>query len=118
MTLVVLKEMKDKKSEEIPQQVLEDDRHYIQKLTANKSNKEEDRYRKDISTNTEKQPPNLDRSRQFPKFSGEDPKRKSEALYDEWKYEVSCTRRDGIYSNEIIEQAITRSVTGKHVCHH
>ena len=92
--------MKDKKLEEIPRQVLEDDRHYIQELAANKSNKEEEEYRKDIATNTEKQtePQNWDRSLQFPKFSPfsrEDPKPKSEASYDEWKYEVSCTRRDG-----------------------
>ena len=117
-TRTVLTETKDEKLEEIPQQVLEDDRHYIQKLTANKSIKEEEEYRKDIATNTEKppEPQNLDRSLQFPKFSpfsGEDPKPKSEASYDEWKYEVSCTRRDGIYSDEIVAQAIRRSVRGQ-----
>ena len=108
-TRTVLTEVEDEKLEEIPQQVLEDARRYIQNLTANKSNDEEEEYRKDSATKTEKQPEpqNLDRSLQFPKFSpfsGEDREPKSEASYDKWNYEVSCTRRDGIYSNEISDE--------------
>lgn len=52
----------------------------------------------------------------FPKFtvfSGEDPKSKTEASYEEWKYEVTCVQKDDMYTKEAIGQAIRRSLRGQ-----
>lgn len=38
-------------------------------------------------------------------FSGDDPKPKTEASYEEWQYEVECIRKGEKYSNETIVQA-------------
>ena len=35
---------------------------------------------------------------EFSPFSGEDPKPKSEASFEEWRYEVNCARESGDYS--------------------
>ena len=75
---------------------------------------------KNFPTNTEnrniQKNENQDRSLLFPKFSPfswEDSKPKSEASYEEWKYEENCTRKGGIYSDEIIAQAIRKSARGQ-----
>ena len=55
----------------------------------------------------------VDRSMLFPKltaFSGDGPKPKNEATYEEWKYEVNCTLKAGIYTEEILAQAIRKSL--------
>ena len=55
----------------------------------------------------------LDTQDLFPKFSpfsGEDPKPKAEATYEEWRYEVNCTRESGDYSESMIAQAIRKSL--------
>ena len=52
----------------------------------------------------------------FPKFtvfSGEDPKSKTEASYEEWKYEVTCVQKDDMYTKEAIGQAIRKSLRGQ-----
>ena len=57
-----------------------------------------------------------DKTFYFPKFSifsGEDPKPKTEATFEEWKYEVSCLRKDKIYSDTVIGQAIRKSLKGQ-----
>ena len=54
-------------------------------------------------------------SNSFPKitsFSGEEPKPKSEATYEEWIYEVECIQKDSIYSEQIIAQAVRKSLKG------
>ena len=59
---------------------------------------------------------NLDRNYPFPKFtpfSGEDPKPKGEASYEEWRYEVDCLLRDKAYSKYVIGQAIRKSLRGQ-----
>ena len=51
----------------------------------------------------------------FPKFtpfSGDDSKPKGEATYEEWRYEVKCTRRDKVYPENVIGQAIRKSLRG------
>ena len=56
-----------------------------------------------------------DKTFYFPKFSifaGEDPKPKTKATFEEWKYEVSCLRKDKIYSDTVIGQAICKSLKG------
>ena len=52
----------------------------------------------------------------FPKFtvfSGEDPKPKKEASFEEWKYEVNCARKDKQYTESMIAQAIRKSLSGQ-----
>ena len=59
---------------------------------------------------------NPDKNALYPKFSvfsGEEPKPKSEASYEEWKYEVHCVRNDRIHSEHIIAQAIRKSLRGQ-----
>ena len=55
----------------------------------------------------------------FPKFSvfsGEDPKPKSEATFEEWKYEVNCIRQEGSHTEQSIAQAIRKSLRGQAKC--
>ena len=52
----------------------------------------------------------------FPKFtvfSGEEPKPKTEATYEEWLYEVKSVQNDGIFSDQAIGQAIRKSLKGQ-----
>lgn len=52
----------------------------------------------------------------FPKFSvfsGDEHKAKSEATFEEWKYEVNCIQKEGTYREEAIAQAIRKSLTGQ-----
>lgn len=59
---------------------------------------------------------NLDRNYPFPKFtpfSGEDPKPKGEASYEEWRYVVEYLLRDKAYSKYLIGQAIRKSLRGQ-----
>ena len=54
-------------------------------------------------------------SNSFPKityFSGEEPKPQNEATYEEWRYKVECIKKDGIYSEQIIAQAVRKSLKG------
>ena len=58
----------------------------------------------------------MDGSLNFPKFSpfsGDESKPKSEATYEEWKYEVKYTRKGGLYSDELIAQAVIKSLRGQ-----
>ena len=57
-----------------------------------------------------------EKSQFFPKFStfsGDEPKQKNESSFSEWKYEVLCTIKEGGYSNQVIAQAITKSLRGQ-----
>ena len=49
----------------------------------------------------------------FSAFSGEDPKPKGEASYEEWRYEVKCTQKDDLHSDQTIAQAIRKSLRGQ-----
>ena len=52
----------------------------------------------------------------FPKitvFSGEEPRPKSESSFEEWTYEVRCLRKDKMYSEANIGQAIRKSLKGQ-----
>lgn len=54
-----------------------------------------------------------DRSSMYPKFtqfSGEDPKPKGEATFEEWKYEVCCALKDEVYKEYTVAQAIRKSL--------
>ena len=54
-----------------------------------------------------------DKSFYYPKFtlfSGEDPKPKGEATFEEWKYEVCCALKDEVYKDYAIAQAIRKSL--------
>ena len=46
----------------------------------------------------------------FSPFSGDDPKPKSEASFEEWKYEVQCIMKEISYSNSAITQAVRKSL--------
>ena len=46
----------------------------------------------------------------FSSFSGEDPAPKHEVAFVEWKFEVKCARRNNTYSDQIITQAILKSL--------
>ena len=48
--------------------------------------------------------------------SGEGPKPKGEATYDEKKYKVNCTIKEGIYSEQMLAQAIRKSLRGQAKC--
>ena len=55
----------------------------------------------------------LDTQYLFPKFtvfSGEEPKPKTEATFEKWKFEVNCTRKAGNYSETMVAQAIRKSL--------
>ena len=70
---------------------------------------------KDITT-AEKNTGLQDKQGFFPKFavfSGEEPRPKNEATFEEWRYEVNCTRSDHIYPDQAIAQAIRRSLKGQ-----
>ena len=113
-----MKGIAEERKEEKTQDMLEFERECIQGAIGNQGNTEGVECRKSVSTNTVKlnENQNKDRSLLFPKFSpfsGEDPKPKLEASYEEWKYEVNCKRRGGIYSDEIIAQAIRKSARGQ-----
>ena len=65
---------------------------------------------------SEPEPMAQDKTFYFPKFSifsEEDPKPKTEATFEEWKYDVSCLRKDKIYSDTVIGQAIRKSLKGQ-----
>ena len=46
----------------------------------------------------------------FTVFSGEEPRQKNEASFEEWQYEVKCTQNEGIYPDHAIAQSIRRSL--------
>ena len=49
----------------------------------------------------------------FPKFSifsGEDPTPKNEASFEEWKFKVNCVRKNKSYSDQVVAQAIMKSL--------
>ena len=46
----------------------------------------------------------------FTVFSGEEPRQKNEASFEEWQYEVNCTQNEGIYPDHAIPQSICRSL--------
>ena len=57
----------------------------------------------------------LEKNFPFPKitaFSGEENRPKGEASYEEWRYEVKCLQRNGVYSKYVIGQAIRKSLRG------
>ena len=69
-----------------------------------------------VNKTTNNEEINPDKNALYPKFSvfsGEEPKSKSEASYEEWKYEVRCVRNDRIHSEHIIAQAIRKSLRGQ-----
>lgn len=66
----------------------------------------------DLTTST----PIQDKPFYFPKFSvfsGEEPKPKNESSFEEWKYEVNCIRRDDLYKDAEVAQAIRKSLKGQ-----
>ena len=70
----------------------------------------------DGASRTEIRPTVIDPQYSFPKFSPfsrDDPKPKSEATFEEWKYEVECTRNENVYSNTAITQAVRKSLRGQ-----
>ena len=55
--------------------------------------------------------PTVDRQFPFPKFSrfsADEPRPKSEATYEEWKYEVNCAQESGLHSEKVMAQAIRK----------
>lgn len=46
-------------------------------------------------------------------FSGEDPRPKSEATFEEWKYEVECLRKEDVHHEHVIAQAVRKSLRGQ-----
>ena len=46
----------------------------------------------------------------FSSFSGEDPAPKHEVAFEEWKFEINCARRNNTYSDQVITQAILKSL--------
>ena len=55
----------------------------------------------------------LEKNFSFPKitaFSREENRPKGEASYEEWRYEVKCLQRDGVYSKYVIGKAIRKSL--------
>ena len=57
----------------------------------------------------------LEKNFPFPEitaFLGKENRPKGEASYEEWRYEVKCLQRDGIYSKYVIGQAIRKSLRG------
>ena len=62
------------------------------------------------ATSVQDRPYNFSR---FNNFSGEDPKPKKEASFEEWKYEVNCARGDPQNTESSIAQAIRKSLSGQ-----
>ena len=68
----------------------------------------------DKGTETEKS--QQEKTAFFPKFStfsGEDQKQRKDSSFEAWKYEVVCSLRDKVHSDQAIGQAIRKSLTGK-----
>ena len=75
----------------------------------------EKRPTKSIEEKDTEQRISLEKNFPFPKitaFSGEENRPKGEASYEEWRYEVKCLQRDGVYSKYVIGQAIRKSLRG------
>lgn len=49
----------------------------------------------------------------FSIFSGEEPKPKNEATFEEWQYEVNCTRQYNTYPEFVLAQALRKSLRGQ-----
>ena len=49
----------------------------------------------------------------FSPFSGDDPKPRTEASYEEWKYEVECIRKEKEHSSVAIVQSVRKSLRGR-----
>lgn len=49
----------------------------------------------------------------FTIFSGEEPKPKTEATYEEWAYEVNCIRKEDVHLEYKLAQAIRKSLRGQ-----
>ena len=128
-TDIIVKEEKEQiKSEKVEsiQADLQDDRTRSESVPSGASieQKESEATRQDnelakhierlrCESNTEEK--NLKKSFYFPKFSifsGEEPKPKGEASYEEWKCEVACTRKENIYQSQVLAQAIRKSLRG------
>ena len=74
----------------------------------------------DIATNAKeglsRLTPQTDNRFSFPKFSrfsGDEPRPKSEATYEEWKYEVSCAQESELHSEQVMAQAIRKSLANQ-----
>ena len=94
-------EMREKKEQEDWMRRVEEDEVYI---------------RRQLDSIEREERITLEKNMFFPKFtpfSGEDPKPKGEASYEEWRYEVNCIQRDKMYSKYVIGQAIRKSLRGQ-----
>ena len=49
----------------------------------------------------------------FSPFSGDEPKPRTEASYEEWKYEVECIRKEKEHTNTTIVQSVRKSLRGR-----
>lgn len=49
----------------------------------------------------------------FSTFSGDESKERKESSFEEWRYEVQCTLKEGVHSNQAIAQAIRKSLIGQ-----
>ncbi|MEW8316225.1 MAG: hypothetical protein AB2658_14515 [Candidatus Thiodiazotropha endolucinida] len=49
----------------------------------------------------------------FSPFSGDDPKPRTEASYEEWKYEVECVRSEKEHSATTVVQSVRKSLRGR-----
>ena len=71
---------------------------------------------KEAKEDVSKLTPTVDRQFPFPKFSrfsGDEPRPKSEATYEEWKYEVNCAQESGLHSEQVMAQAIRKSLANQ-----
>ena len=93
---------------------IETDKKYSQlTLDANKEGKEKETKQVNAEETERLHPEKQFLFPKFSVFSGEDPKPKAEATFEEWKYEVNCTVQENIHSEQSIAQAIRKSLRGQ-----
>ena len=71
---------------------------------------------KKVDKGTETEKSQQEKTAFFPKFStfsGEDQKQRKDSSFEAWKYEVVCSLKDKVHSDQAIGQAIRKSLTGK-----
>ena len=85
-----------------------------------RSKRAEDTDKLDIATNAtegvSRVTPPTDNRFSFPKFSrfsGDEPRPLSEATYEEWKYEVRCAQESELHSEQVMAQAIRKSLANQ-----
>ena len=107
--------MKVETEDTIPKMVTDPVQPELQHETSAQADKMESKCNRATGTNEIRQTV-IDAQCFYPKFSPfsvDDPKPRTEASYEEWKYEVECTRKEKEHTDTTIVQSIRKSLRGR-----